>query len=319
MVFKDALRTLYLSVFFYIAFFIVSINAGVPYFPHLTMPEAKKAHAGNGGDKAIILIVVCPSRPDFFSLYGGDKIPTDNLELLAKEGLLFTRMYANAPWTRAGSASVLTGRYASRHKCQQDTSRLPRSVLTISEHLKKKGYKTGGFVANGNASSIAHLHRGFDTYKDPKTYWGRLGKGNQVVDEALSWIGKVKKERFFALLFFVDPHDPYRAPPEYEKRYLKGLENSIRREAAWEYNNNYPELERRSIVAIYRAAWDYTDDQIGRFLRELKKLELYNRATVIVTGDHAEGFGEHGWYLHAHHLENEFIHIPLLIKRPGLT
>jgi len=309
----------YNLIFSFIFCFTAHVKAAVPYFPGLSLPEAKTINAGEGGDQAIILIVVCPSRPDFFTLYGGDKIPTDNLSALAKDGLTFTRMYANAPWTRAGTACVLTGRFASRHKCQQDTAKLIPSVLTIAERLKAKGYKTGGFVANGNASSIADLHRGFETHKDPKTYWNRLAKGHEVVDEALAWIQTVKNKRFFSLLFFVDPHDPYRAPPEYEKKYLKGLEEHIRRNAAWEYNNDYPKKEVEAMVAIYSAAYDYTDDQIGRFLNELKKMKLYNKATIIMTGDHAEGFGEHGFYLHAHHLENEIIQIPLIIKRPKIS
>jgi arylsulfatase A-like enzyme len=46
----------------------------------------------------------------------------------------------------------------------------------------------------------------------------------------------------------------------------------------------------------------------------LKRLGVYDSTTIIVTSDHGEGFGEHGYFLHAHHLFEEFIHVPLLVK-----
>ena len=58
----------------------------------------------------------------------------------------------------------------------------------------------------------------------------------------------------------------------------------------------------------------YTDDQIARLITRLKTLGLYDSTTIIVTSDHGEGFGEHGYFLHAHHLFEEFIHVPLIVK-----
>ena len=40
----------------------------------------------------------------------------------------------------------------------------------------------------------------------------------------------------------------------------------------------------------------------------------YDDATIIVSADHGEGFGEHGFYLHAHHFWEEVIRVPLIIK-----
>lgn len=305
-----------------IGFLSVVCNASVArsapdYFPRLQRPQATKVQAGQGGDSSIVMIVVCPSRPDHLSVYGYDKPTTEHLAKLADDGILFTRMYTNAPWTRAGSACLFTGMNGSRNGCQRDVDKLDPSTLTIAQRLRRAGYQTGGFVANGNASSLADLHRGFDVYRDSRTYWHKLASGAEVVDEAVQWIQTVKDKKFFALLFFVDPHDPYRAPAEYEQRYLKGFKGEPRRRAAWEYNNAYPRAEVDSMKAIYDAAYDYTDDQIGRFLGELDTLGLYQQATVLMTADHGEGFGEHGYFLHAHHFEDEIVRIPLIIKRPG--
>ena len=50
---------------------------------------------------------------------------------------------------------------------------------------------------------------------------------------------------------------------------------------------------------------------------------MYDDATIFVSADHGEGFGEHQFYLHAHHFWEEVIHVPLLAKgpkfKPGTT
>ena len=41
---------------------------------------------------------------------------------------------------------------------------------------------------------------------------------------------------------------------------------------------------------------------------------LYDKSTIIVMSDHGEAFGEHGVYMHSHHLYDEIIRAPLIIK-----
>ena len=50
----------------------------------------------------------------------------------------------------------------------------------------------------------------------------------------------------------------------------------------------------------------------------LRKLGFYDQASIFVTADHGEGMGEHGIYLHGHHLYETHIRIPLLIRAPWL-
>ena len=120
-------------------------------------------------------------------------------------------------------------------------------------------------------------------------------------------------------LFLIDPHDPYRAPPEYEKEWLpKGFEGEPRRRAHWEYKNNYPKAERDSMLAVYDASIRYTDDQTRIFFDGLEKRGLLKNTSVVVTADHGDGFGEHGYYLHGYHHYDEIIRVPLLIKSRAL-
>lgn len=290
------------------------------YFPDLKLKEFKKIDAVRGGNQGMVLIVICPARPDHMSAYGYHKHTTPNLKALADDGIRFTRMYANAPWTRASTACILTGQNSSRNNCQRDIDKLGADKLTIAQRLRRAGYRTGGFVANGNASSLASLNRGFDFYRDSQSYWHKLASATEVVDEALGWIETVKKKKFFTLLFFVDPHDPYKAPSEYEKRFLpKNFSGEPKRHASWEVHNNYSAAERDQLISLYDAGLSYADHEIGRFIAGLKAKGLYDKTTIVMTGDHGEGFGEHGYYLHGHHFENEILRVPLIIKHPDLN
>ncbi len=292
------------------------------YFEGLKPRPLSVQPAGKEGGN-VIFLVVDALRPDHMGLYGYDKArerTTPFLDEWSKDAFVFLHHHANAPWTRPSTASMLTGLYPSKHRTQTDESKLPAGIRTLPMDMKALGYQTTAVVGNGNGSSIAGLERGFDDYVDTTTAWKKLPNAKQIFDDALAWTDKEreKDKPFFMFLFAVDPHDPYRAPPAYEARFLpKGFEGEPRRRAHWEYQNDYPKKERDSMIAVYDAAIRYTDDQIKRFFGELDKRGLLENTTVIITADHGDGFGEHGYYLHAHHHYDEIIRVPLLVKTPA--
>lgn len=267
----------------------------------------------------IIWLVVDAMRADHLGCYGYPKPTTPFLDELAAESLVFTSAYTNAPWTRSATASMLTGLYPSAHQTQSDRSKLPAGIRTLAEELRDLGYRTAAVVGNGNASSIANLDRGFDDYIDTVTHWEGLPTAAQVFDDAIDWLRNRRPadKPWFLFLFVVDVHDPYHAPAEYEKQWLGDFKGEPRRRAHWEYKNDYPEEERLSMIALYDAAVRYTDDQTRRLFDQVKQLGLYDRSTIVVTADHGEAFGEHGYYLHSYHHHEEFLHVPLIVRSPA--
>ncbi|MBN2359222.1 MAG: sulfatase [Deltaproteobacteria bacterium] len=267
----------------------------------------------------ILWIVVDALRPDHLGMYGYDKPTTPFLDELAAQSFVFVNAYVNAPWTRSSTASMLTGLYPSQHRTQSDRSKLPADIRTVAQDLKRAGYRTAAVVGNGNAGSMGGLNRGFDYYIDTVTHWDGLPAAPDVYAEALTFLKQQQgsKTPWFLFLFLVDPHDPYHAPPEYEAQWLKGIAGEPRRRAHWEYNNKYPENERRSMIALYDASIRYTDDQTRLLFDQIKALGLYQNTTVVFSADHGEAFGEHGYYLHAYHHTDEFVRVPLIIRSPA--
>ena len=296
----------------------------------LALALAPSTAVAKEGD-LIVLVLFDALRADHVGIYGYDRPTTPNLDAFAREGTRYTRSYVNAPWTRPSTATLLTGYYASHHRTETEKSKLAESVTTLAERLKAKGYVTAGFTANGNGGSLANLQKGFDVFEDPSTTYTRkmrgktyccngLPTGEFIVKRATKWLNSNKDKKRFIFLFFIDPHDPYGAPPELERMFLgKDFKGKPRRRALWEANNDYPPNERFSLMALYDAGIRYADKAFGQFLDVLKRKGLYDDATIMVTGDHGEGFGEHNFYLHAHHFWEEVIHVPLVIRGPGFA
>jgi arylsulfatase A-like enzyme len=75
--------------------------------------------------------------------------------------------------------------------------------------------------------------------------------------------------------------------------------------------------ELRPVVDLYDSQVASLDAEIGAVLDELRRLNLYDRALVVVTSDHGESFGEHGVVGHGQSVFEPEVAIPLLIKYPG--
>jgi arylsulfatase A-like enzyme len=117
-------------------------------------------------------------------------------------------------------------------------------------------------------------------------------RGDKTVDRLLGWLGNVGAQPFFAWLHLYDAHSPYRAPEPYRSRY-----------AGQPYNG----------------AIAFDDGQVGRVIRRLQEMGLYDRTLVVGASDHGESLGEHGEAEHGFFIYNATLRVPLIIKLPGKT
>lgn len=267
----------------------------------------------------IIWLVVDALRPDHLGCYGYERDTSPAIDALATNGLIFTRFFANAPWTRAATASMLSGMLPSKHSVQCDWHKLPDSITSVAESLKKAGYFTLAVVGNGNASSAFGLNQGFDVFEDTTTRWKGLPRAEQVFEVGLDLLQRYRQKKpIFLFLFVVDPHDPYKPKKPYDEMFLPGYKGEVVTSPRWEYNNNYPEPVRKKTIALYDGLIRYTDDQISDFMANLKKLGMFDQTSIFITSDHGEAFGEHGVYKHSYHLYETHIRIPLIVHAPWL-
>jgi arylsulfatase len=300
------------------------IASGLSYLP-LSIGCRKPSR---GENLNIILIILDTTRADRLGCYGYKRQTSPWLDRLANESVVYTRAIAPSSWTLPSHASLFTGKYTTSHgarydpngplnltnaiKDQSDWNKkfrargLGKKEHMLAEILKKAGYATGAVVSSPWLKRIFGLDKGFDYYDDDQITNFFSKRASQVTSQALRWLKRTSRKKFFLFLNYFDPHYPYMPPGKFAHAFLpKGsLPPGIK---------NSPE----EMNALYDAEILYMDYHIGKLLKKLKQLGLYDSSWIIVTADHGELLGEHGQIGHGNSLYQGELHIPLIIKYPG--
>lgn len=78
---------------------------------------------------------------------------------------------------------------------------------------------------------------------------------------------------------------------------------------------------REAIEERFRAEYQrgllFTEAMLARTFAALEAARLPPDTIVVVTSDHGEAHGEHGYLTHERHLHQEIVHVPLLVRAPG--
>ena len=265
------------------------------------------------------------------SCFGG-KIPTPNIDRLAKEGMQFRQFYVASPICSASRCGVITGQFPARSRitsylqskagnreCEQadfldpQAPSLPRTFQTAgyaTAHIGKWHLGGGRDVTDAPKFSAYGYDLGLGTYESPEpaaelglktTPWELKREPQQVprhertrwmVNETLKFMQQHSSQPRFVNLWLDDVHTPYR--PSEDK-------------------------DDRALPAKYRDVLVETDRQIGRLLDELPSNTL-----VLLCGDngpeptfdHTRTKGLRGmkWSLY-----EGGIRTPLIVRWPGVV
>jgi len=290
----------------------------------------------------VILVLVDTLRPDHLSVYGYDKPTSPAVDRLAKDGVTFTRAFAQAPWTRPSCGALFTARLPPEVGLRGIHDSLSASARTIPQFLKSEAYATAGIVSSVHVSAAYGFERGFDDLDIGPSYvmWTGVSKAlrrlrllqdrdreglyprydaRELTDRAIRWLNRRDPERpFFLYLHYADPHQPYR-PAEDRWREFAGAARSLEQPPAAPppQGTPLPPDQHAALLARYDAEIAYFDRQFERVIATLKALGLYDSSMIILTADHGEEFFEHGGWGHAHTLYNELLRIPLILKLPS--
>jgi arylsulfatase A-like enzyme/Flp pilus assembly protein TadD len=260
----------------------------------------------SGTPPNLLLITLDTTRADHLGCYGARDALTPALDALAARGTVFDRAYTASPLTLPSHTTIMTGLEPPEHGLRVNgTSRLASDVPTLAEILAGRGYRTGAFVAAFVLNHQFGLDRGFATYDDDlsgarkQTVSERLSvyrPGDRVVDAALAWLERTATAGapFFAWVHLYDPHKP-------------------------DYPNDALSGTRFAGVASYDAEIAFTDRQVGRLLDFLDRHGLRDQTLVVAVADHGEGLGDHGEEEHGYLLNEEVLHVPLIMALPGVV
>jgi arylsulfatase A-like enzyme len=294
------------------------------------LPACEEAQFG-GAAPNVVLISVDTLRADALSPYGGPVV-TPTFERLAREGVLFERAYAPAPETAPSHASLLTGQRVLRHGVTGNGLPLAGQHETLAEAFRRQGYATAAFVSSWVLDPRFGWSQGFDVYDAtfpdegatmdkadayPGAIWvGRKFRGldRRAVETTLAaerWL-RDAPEPFFLFVHYFDPHRPYVPPPSFAQRV---------RDVPFDVSGrHFPGLSPHALLGVargYQAEVLYLDDSLGELLAAVDARTDVERTLVVMTADHGEGLGDHGWLEHGVNLHDEQLHVPLVFRWRG--
>jgi arylsulfatase len=273
----------------------------------------------------LLLITVDTLRPDRLACYGGEPTAGSTICALAEQGTRFVWSFSAAPSTAPSIASLLTSSWPSRHGVTQSaTTALPAQARTVAECLSDAGYETAAFVANPVLRRGRQLEQGFAIYDDrmtrrePNRPQLLEREASEVTDSAAAWL-RLARRPWFLWVHYQDPHGPYdppnaprrRDPPEASP--LPLLEDHSGYQGIPAYQALPGLRSREAYEERYRDEIRHVDLQVARLVAVADGLG--SRPWVVLTADHAEAFGEDGYYFaHGHSVGMDQIRVPLLVR-----
>ena len=252
----------------------------------------------------LLLVSIDTLRADRLGSYGYASAETPRLDALAAGGWRFTQASTVVPLTLPAHSSLLTGTFPAHHGVRDNGGfYLGDEQTTLAETLKAQGYRTGGFVGSFVLDRRWGTGQGFDRYFDEfdLSKYDGVGmdsvqrRGDEVVEQALRWLGEDSPAPFFAWIHLYDPHTPYNAPEPFRSRHPHDILGAYDAEIAW------------------------TDSLVGRLLDGVAARGARDRTVVIVVGDHGEALGDHGEQTHGFFIYEGTLHIPLIVAGPSIA
>ena len=245
----------------------------------------------------VILISIDTLRADHLPAYGYTKIRTPFIDAFVKDSWLFENAYTPCPMTLPAHTTMLTGDLPPEHGVRNNLGFVfdGDHHFNLPFYLKKQGYATGAAVSSYVLRYETGLGHIFDYYDDSvgptpgvdSVRYRRPGDKTEVF--ARDWIATHASQPFFFFFHIYEPHRPWDPPEPFKSLY----------------------------GATYDGGVASADPVIGTFLADLKKLGVYDRALVVLVGDHGEGLGDHGEEQHSILLYREVMHVPMIVKFPG--
>jgi lipoteichoic acid synthase len=270
---------------------------------HATLASTSQTEKRN-----VVLIHLESTRAEATTPYNNSRQTTPFLDELAKNSLLAEQYYTTVEHTSKASVSVNCG--IDPHLVQPVTEASSNGIPApcLAGLLKDQGYSTAFFQSSTQdfedfGDLVKNL--GYEDYYPLETmdtdgfrrvnYFGY--EDDIMLGPSQQWLEEQGHRPFMAEYLLGAGHHDYRCPDS-------GYE-------AEDSSNNY-------LLDRYLNCMRLQDNFLRDLIDQYKKLGFYDNTIFVIYGDHGEGFGEHGLYVHDDIPYQEGLKVPLIIHAPGL-
>ncbi len=274
----------------------------------------------------ICLVIIDCLRADHLGCYGYGLPTSQNIDFIAKKGVLFKNAVSQSNWTYPSLYSMLTGMYPSSIEISWWDQRINDSITVLPELLAGQGYRTGIITS-------------FKALLNPKCFCSHFNEAIQLkikdnIPKAINgWLSK--NDNSFLLLHIGEyVHEPFRADREYVNMFLDNhtdYERVLRSEIVQTLTSStiasknirkliakvntrrmrLTEEQVRYLIAAYDAGIHYVDRVMADIYDMFEKSN--KDYLLVITADHGQAFMEHKVIGHGLTLYEELIHVPLIL------
>ena len=253
--------------------------------------------------KRVVLLFADTMRADALGVYGAGPLDSPNLDGWAEEALVFEQARSTAPWTLPSARSALSGQQPDLWDPEQ----------SLPARLAREGFLTHGVVSNAFLTPQFGMGGSWSRYS-----YGFVAPVRTQVDRALASLDAWHDRDMLLMVHFMETHLPYREPEPYRSMWApeapEGLTDGMGRNELKALPVAMRDEVEPYVRARYRQNVNYLDHELKRLLAVLEDDDL-----VVFYSDHGEEFWEHGSIEHGHSLHDELLHVPLIIKGPGIA
>jgi arylsulfatase A-like enzyme len=281
----------------------------------------------------VILVLVDTLRADHLSAYGYARATSPAVDAFAREAVRFDADRTQAPCTFPSVNSILTSRWPAAFLGQPDQKLgIPPAIPSLAEILHQRGFHTVAISASpivrrspSRFNPSGGFDRGFDVFHEDCVW-----KPAECVNAAAAEHLKKGPKPLFLYLHYIDPHGPYQPPPGWRRKFASGAPAKawVRRGdpnpiGDWLYkgkpNPGFTPDDLRYLKDLYDAEIFYFDSQFAALLTAVRRAGLLDDSIVVFMADHGEEFLEHGDVKHCRNLFDTTLHVPLLVRVPGVA
>jgi phosphoglycerol transferase MdoB-like AlkP superfamily enzyme len=192
---------------------------------------------------------------------------------LAKQGILFTKIYGSGVLSHEGVPAILSGWPAIDDLYITHSLKKIKALPTITDKLKQQNYSSlflfGGDLDYGNLKSYVYKNKFDQTLekKDikeilPNETSGALGYHDEPMFKLFNQLTDKSPQPFFNTIYTLSSHSPYDQP----------LQNKIK----------FGEQHEKFYNSVY-----YTDKSIKSFIENAKLKKWYKNTLFIFVSDHS--------------------------------
>ena len=255
--------------------------------------------------------------------YGQTRIPTPNIDRLAREGLRFTQFYAGSTVCAPSRSSLMTGLHTGHAPIRgnkevqpEGQSPLPSGSVTLAELLHAEGYVTGAFGKWGLGAPGSEgdpIAQGFDAFYGyncqrlahnyyPDHLWDDTSKvrltdnaegafgtyaPQRIHEKALEFVQRHRDEPFFLYYPTTIPHAELAVPDsliaKYHGRFLP--EKAYQGVDSGDHFRQGAYASQQECHAAFAAMVTLLDDQVGELVRMIDELGLGENTLIFFTSD----------------------------------